>query len=147
MDNRIEHLKDFFNLYAVRFNNALNDATPDIEGTVNSFSNCFIAASPMAIACGYNNEEFKAAISQGYAFYKNIGVKTMDIVSLETITLDNLHEMTKVRWKSSFVKRDNSKGSIEFENFYFTQTKKNESKIFSYITGDEQAALKEIGLI
>jgi hypothetical protein len=38
-------------------------------------------------------------------------------------------------------------GDIEFENFYFTQTKENEHKIFAYITGDEQAALKESGLV
>ena len=71
----------------------------------------------------------------------------MDIISLQTTVLDNFHEMTKVRWKSSFVKKDNSKGSIEFENFYFTQTKEIEPKIFTYITGDEQAVLKEHGLI
>jgi hypothetical protein len=147
MDKRLKRLNDFFNSYADRFNNALKGGTPDIEGTIKSFSDCFIGASPTGVSCGNNNEEFKIAILQGYSFYKSIGVKTMDIISLQTTVLDNFHEMTKVRWKSSFVKKDNSKGSIEFENIYLTQTKENEPKIFTYITGDEQAVLKEHGLI
>ena len=147
MDKRIQQLNDFFNLYAERFNNAIKGETPDIEGTVKSFSGYFIAANPLGVTCGNNNEDFKTAISQGYAFYKSIGVTSMDIVSLETTILNVFHEMTKIRWKCGYTKKDNSKGSIEFENFYFTQTKENEHKIFAYITGDEQAVLKENGLI
>ena len=71
----------------------------------------------------------------------------MEIISMDTTLLDNFHEMTKIRWKSSYMKKDNSKGSIELVNFYFTQTIENEPKIFTYITGDEQAVLKEHGLI
>jgi hypothetical protein len=147
MDNRIQQLNDFFNLYADRFNNAINGDTPDIERTAKSFSDCFIAANPLGVTCDTNNEDFKAATSQAYAFYKSIGVTAMDIVLMDTTILDNFHEMTKIRWKCSYLKKDNSKGSIEFENFYFTQTKENEHKIFAYITGDEQAVLKEHGLI
>src|SRR5688500_11437605 len=110
MDRRSERLNDFFNLYADSFNKALRDGTPDIEGTVKSFSDCFLAAIPVGITCGNNNKEFMAAILQGYAFYKSIGIKAMDIISLQTTVLDNFHEMTRVRWKSAFVKKDNSKG-------------------------------------
>ena len=146
MNNRIQRLNDFFKLYADKFNNAINGDSPDIEGTAKSFSDCFIAANPLGVICGRNNEDFKAAMLQGYMFYKDIGVKAMDIVEMDTTILDNLHEMTKIRWKCSYLKKDR-KGSIEFENFYFTQTKENEHKIFAYITGDEHAALKESGLI
>ena len=55
--------------------------------------------------------------------------------------------MIKVQWKSNFAKTDGSEGSIEFENIYFTQTKENQHKVFAWITGDEQAALKEHGLV
>ena len=148
MDKRIQQLNNFFNLYADRFNKAIKSETPDIEGTAKSFSGCFIAANPLGVTCGNNNEDFKVAMSQGYAFYKSVGVTTMDIISMETTILDGFHEMTKIRWKCVYAKKtDNSKGSIEFENFYFTQTKENEHKIFAYITGDEQAVLKANGLI
>ena len=146
-NNRIQLLNKFFHLYADRFNNAITSESPDIEGTAKSFSDCFIAASPLGVACGTNNEEFKTAMLQGYSFYKSIGVKAMDIVLVDTTILDDFHEMTKIVWKCSYLKKDHSQGSIEFANFYFTRTKKDEHKIFAYITEDEQAALKEIGLI
>ena len=147
MDKRIQQLNDFFNVYATRFNDAIKGKTPDIEGTAKSFSNCFVSANPLGVTCGSNNEDFKTAISQGYAFYKSIGVTSMDIVSLETTVLNDFHEMTKIRWKCSYTKKDSSEGVIEFENIYFTQTKQNQHEIFAYITGDEHAVLKENGLI
>lgn len=147
MDKRIQQLTDFFNLYAYRFNNAIKGESPDIEGTAESFSNCFVSANPLGVIGGSNNEDFRTAMSQGYAFYKSIGVTSMDIVSMEIIILNEFHELTKILWKCSYTKKDSSKGIIEFENFYFTQTKQNEPKIFAYITGDEQAVLKENGLV
>ena len=146
MDNRIQQLNEFFTLYAARFTEALNNVT-DLEETAKSFSDCFISANPMGVMCGNNNEDFKGALRQGYTFYRDIGIKAMEIVSIKTTLLDDFHEMTKVRWKSSYIKQDDTPGSIEFDNIYFTQTKGRESKIFAYITGDEQAALKEKGLI
>jgi hypothetical protein len=86
-------------------------------------------------------------MQKGYAFYKNIGITSMDIVSKKITLLDDFHIMVKVRWKSNFLKRDGLKSSIEFENIYFNQTRDTQPKVFAYITGDEQAALKEAGLI
>lgn len=97
--------------------------------------------------CGNNNEDFTGALQQGYAFYRGIGIRSMEILSIHTTLLDDLHEMTTIRWRSGYVKDDSTQGSMEFDNIYFTQTKENESKIFAYITGDEQASLKEAGLI
>jgi hypothetical protein len=146
MDKRIQQLNDFFHLYASRFNTALNGSA-DLEGTANSFSGSFIGANPLGVMCGNNSEDFRVALQQGYEFYKSIGINSMDIVSMETTILDDFHEMTKVHWRSNYTKNDNSKGSIGFENIYFTQTKGAESKIFAYITGDERAVLKEHGLV
>ena len=105
MNKRIQQLNEFFNVYATRFNDAIKGKTPDIEGTAKSFSNCFVSANPLGVTCGSNNEDFKTAISQGYAFYKSIGVTSMDIVCLETTVLNDFHEMTKIRWKCSYTKR------------------------------------------
>lgn len=71
----------------------------------------------------------------------------MDIVSKEITALDEFHTMVKVHWKANFTKADNSKASIEFDNIYFVQTKENQHKVFAWITGNEQAALKEYGLV
>jgi hypothetical protein len=84
---------------------------------------------------------------EGYAFYKNIGITSMEIISRGITFLDDFHTMIKIHWKSNFIKKDGSKGEIEFENIYFTQTRDNQPKVFAYITGDEQAVLREFGLI
>ena len=66
---------------------------------------------------------------------------------MEITQLDPRHAMTKVHWKSGFVRKDRSAGSIEFDVIYLVQIKDLQPKIFAYITGDEQSALKEEGLI
>jgi hypothetical protein len=142
-----QQIDNFFNHYCDVFNNAIKGDSPDMERTAELFSACFIAANPAGINCGQNNETFRDAMQKGYEFYKRIGITSMDIVSKEITLLDEFHTMVKVYWKSNFLKRDGQRGSIEFENIYFTQTKDAQHKVFAYITGDEQAALKEAGLV
>lgn len=71
----------------------------------------------------------------------------MDIVSKEITLLDDFHAMAKIHWKANYLKRDGLKGSLEFENIYFIQTREERHQVFAYITGNEQAALKEAGLV
>jgi hypothetical protein len=115
--------------------------------TVNSFASCFIGANPSGIACGKNDDQFLKVIKEGYAFYTGIGVTAMDIVSTEITALDDFHHMTKVCWRCSFTRKDGYEGKIKFDNIYLTQTVAGQTRIFAYITGDEQASLKENGLI
>lgn len=147
MDNRKQQIDNFFNQYSEIFNHAIKTAVPDMEQTAGLYAECFIGANPLGVQCGRNDREFRSVMLKGYAFYKEIGIISMEILSKEITILDEFHTMTKVRWKSNFIKKDNAKGEIQFENIYFTQTKENQHKVFAWITGDEQAALKEQGLI
>lgn len=147
MDNRKQQINNFFNQYADRFNKFLKEEVLDIEGTAGAFSNCFIESNPLGVICGKNDEQFRSVIPQGYAFYKSIGVTSMDIISKEITILNHYHAMIKVRWNSGYTTKDDLKGNIEFDVIYFLQTKVNTIEIFAYITGDEQAALKAKGLI
>ncbi len=144
MNSQIEA---FFYRYAAMFNEALRGGQPDVEGTAACFSDQFIEAGPQGVQCGKNDEQFREMIPQGYAFYKGIGVLSMDILEMEITLLDLRHAMTKVHWKSGFVRKDSSTGAIEFDVIYLLQIKDLQPKIFAYISGDEQAALKEEGLI
>lgn len=147
MNNKEQQLDDFFNHYCEVFNKAIKKDIPEIEQTAELFSTCFIAANPSGVNCGQNNETFRDAMQKGYVFYRDIGITSMDIVSKKITVLDNFHTMVKVHWKSNFHKRDGVKGSIEFENIYFIQTRDGQHKVFAYITGDEQTALKKAELI
>ena len=55
--------------------------------------------------------------------------------------------LVKVNWNSSFVRKDKTEGDISFDVFYLIQKIDEDIKIFAYITGDEQQALKDQGLI
>jgi hypothetical protein len=147
MENREKKIDDFFAAYEKRFNDFLSGKLPDIDGTANSFAECFVEASPGGVNCGKNNEDFKLAIPKGYEFYKSIGTQSMDIMSKEITLLDDYHAMVKINWRALYIKKNNDKEVIEFSVFYFVQMKDEQIKIFSYITGDEQKVLKERGLI
>jgi len=147
VNNRKQQIDDLFNQYSNIFNKAVKEGVIDIESTAELYSECFIGANPLGVQCGKNDKEFRVALQKGYAFYKDIGITSMEIVSKEITFLDEFHTMVKVRWKSSFIKKDDTAGNVEFENIYIAQTNENKHKVFAWITGNEQAVLKEIGLI
>ena len=147
MERREQLLSDFFGEYEQRFNRSLNGEPLEVESTARSFSACFVEAGPKGVNCGQNDLQFRSMIPKGYDFYRSIGITAMNILSREITLLDDFHAMVKVHWNSSFTRKDNVKGRIEFDVIYLLQTNEDSPKIFAYITGDEQAALKENGLI
>ena len=147
MSKKKKSIEDFFADYESNFNNAMSDNPSDVDIQVQkSFADCFIESSPLGVNCGKNDGEFLKRIKQGFDFYKNIGSTGMNIVSKDITLLDDFHAMAKVYWHYSYLK-DGKPGAIDFHIIYLLTTVNNEIKIFSYIAGDEQKALKERGLI
>ncbi len=95
---------------------------------------------------GRNDENFAEKIPQGYEYYWKIGITSMDIVSKNIEEIDAYHVMATIHWSSAYHKQNGDKGMIGFDVTYLLNTR-NGLKIFAYITGDEQGALKEHGLI
>lgn len=147
-DARLNQMEDFFAAYAAGFNRALADVPEiDVEATAGAFADCFIAADPNGVSCGKNDEQFRAQIPEGFAFYRNIGAKAMKIASLEITPLDDCHLMAKVHRVSVYRKKGGGEEQIDFDNIYFVQTIGGVPRIFGYVTGDEQKLLHERGLI
>ena len=144
---RQQQIDAFFNDYSDTFNRSLTGSMPDAAHTAALFSNCFVAASPLGVNCGQNDAAFRQVMKKGYAFYKSIGITSMDIIAKDITTLDDFHTMARIRWRSKFTRKDGQQGSLEFQNIYFVQTRNDEHKVFAYITGDEEAALKDMDLI
>jgi hypothetical protein len=141
-------IENFFDRYDSLVNEALTNGEPDIDEAVNSFATDFIEASPNGVIVGKNEETFREAIVKGWAFYREIGIQSMDILSSQITILDNFHAMVKIHWNCSFIRKNNSKGDIAFDVHYFLQKGDDDNlRIFGYITGDEQQALKDEGLI
>ncbi|HEY9048918.1 MAG TPA: hypothetical protein VIN08_23620 [Ohtaekwangia sp.] len=153
MNNLHQKVRTFFQAYENRFtralqgDNALEGTVDDIEGTVNAFAEHFIEASPSGVIAGKNDEAFRRMIPRGNEFYRNIGTCEMKIHNLAITELDARHVMATVQWDSRYEKKNGTLITVSFQVIYLLQHRKNELKIFAYITGDEQSVLAEAGLI
>jgi hypothetical protein len=147
MKNIKKNIEEFFGAYETHFNLAVSGMQADINGVIRkSFADCFVESSPLGVICGKNDDEFLNRIQEGFNFYRNIGSKGMKIRSKDVTVLDDFHAITKVQWRYSYLK-DNVSGAIDFDVFYLLRIVNHEVKIFGYISGDEQKALRERGLI
>ncbi len=143
-----KNIDRFFEEYEKHFNLGLSEKEDGVnEAVAVSFENCFIGSSPAGVECGKNDESFPANIKKGFEFYRNIGTQAMNILSKDITVLDEYHVMVKIRWHYSAFKQDSSMVMIDFDNIYFLRVADGQTKIFAYITGDEQKALKENGLL
>jgi hypothetical protein len=106
-----------------------------------------VEASPAGVIGGKNNKDFLKAIPRGNAFYQSIGTQSMKIVNKTIIPIDPLHAIVKIHWSSQYIKKDNSPLMLDFDVTYLLQLRETGPKIFAYITGDEQKALQENGLV
>lgn len=140
-----DQIEQFFDEYEKRFADGLAGQAVE-EDTASAFADFFVEASPMGIIGGKNDQEFRERVPQGYEFYRSIGITKMAIRQLDITELNELHYMVEVYWES-FYEKDGQPGSIEFSVIYFLQHLNGALKVFAYITGDEQAVLKERGLV
>ena len=111
------------------------------------FSDCFIAANPAGVACGKNDEELESQILKGLQFYRSIGTRSMNVLEIAVTALNQFHALARVRWQSQYRKRDGEGERIDFDVIYLLQINGERPRIFAYITGDEEEALRERGLI
>ena len=146
-DNFSDRIKLFFSEYERRFNDAMQDpAVVDVDGFITSFADFVVGGNHLGVSGGRNDEQFRTAMSKGFDFYKSIGTKYMRAASLDISPLDAYHAMVKVHWDSRYQKKDGAEERIEFDVIYFLQIREGAPKIFAYITGDEEKALKEHGI-
>ena len=146
MDDMRLKVRDFFARYQAFFENALgDDPTVDVDGIVNAFADYFVESSPAGVHGGANDEQFQAAIPQGYAFYRQIGTTSMKVAGLDVTPVDDHHAMARVHWVSTYTKQDGGTDTIEFDNVYFLTLVGKTPKIFAYVTGDEQGGDAPVG--
>lgn len=140
-----DQIEQFFEAYEKRLAEGLA-GNAVAEETAKAFADFFVEASPVGIIGGENNQEFRDRVPKGYDFYRSTGITKMEIRQLDITELNELHYMVEVYWES-FYEKDGQPDSIEFSVIYFLQHLNGTLKVFAYITGDEQAILKERGLV
>lgn len=146
MDHTIQLINVFLSEYETEFNMAFH-GDPDIETTARLFAEHFVEVNAEGIISRKNDDDFRKYITEKYAFYKDIGLKEMRIVSRDISMLNDMHGMDKVKWRATYETKEGKREELEFEVIYLVQVINGDPRIFAYITGDENRALKEKGLI
>ena len=143
-----KEIEAFFRAYAEHASDALKEPpTEDVNSIAASFAPFFVGSSPKGVFGGPNDEVFKQRIPKGFARYRNIGGKAMNVTRVDMIELDDDNIMANVSWSFEYRRKDGKKGHIAFVNRYLLNISGGAPLIFAYITPDEERAMKDHGLI
>jgi hypothetical protein len=139
-------LRNLFAQYQRFFNRALVGDVALDDGT-SFYASAFIAASPAGVAAGKNDDQLGRIMEQGYERYRAIGTKEMRMRDVRLSPMDEHHCVAHVAWTAIYSRRDAPDVSIDFDVHYLVQKLNGEPKIFGWVSGDEQALLKEYGIL
>ena|SRR5688572_3239047 len=139
-------VNELFEKYQEYFRKALKSKI-NMEQVASSYASAFIAASPAGVSVGQNDEQLKQTMQQGFEYYRHIGTKDMHLRNVRVAPIDEHHCLAHVAWTATYDRGNDPDVSIDFEVHYFVQQLKGEPKIFGWVSGDEQAVLKQHGVI
>jgi hypothetical protein len=139
-------VRKLFERYERLFNRGLaGDA--DMEEVASLYASDFIAASPAGVATGKNDAQLRQAMTQGYAHYRSIGTKAMRIRSVAISPIDAHHCVAHVAWTATYARRGRGDVAIDFDVHYLVQELEGEPKVFGWVSADEEALLRQHGII
>jgi hypothetical protein len=139
-------VRKFFERYERCFNQSLaGDMGMDEVAAL--YASEFIAASPAGVMAGKNDDQFKQVMAQGYARYRAIGTKGMRIRNVRLSSIDDCHCVAHVAWTATYARNDQPDVAIDFDVHYLIQELDGEPKVFGWVSGDEQALLRQHGII
>jgi hypothetical protein len=119
----------------------------DMDEAASLYASDFIAASPSGVMSGKNDEQLKEVMAQGYAHYRAIGTREMRIRNVRISAIDECHCVAHVAWTATYARKDLPETAIDFDVHYFVQILGGEAKVFGWVSGDEQALLKQHGIV
>ncbi|SEN19214.1 hypothetical protein SAMN04489859_100297 [Paracoccus alcaliphilus] len=142
----MEHeVQNLFERYARFFGQSLAGEM-DMDEAAALYASDFIAASPAGVTSGKNDHRFRQAMEQGYAHYRAIGTKEMRIRHVRLSPIDDCHCVAHVAWTAIYARKDQDAARIDFDVHYLVQVLDGEAKVFGWVSGDEQALLKQHGI-
>ena len=139
-------IRQFFEHYERVFNRSLADDT-DLNEVAALYASAFIAASPTGVITGKNDETLKQMMAQSYARYRAMGTRRMALREVATSPIDAQHCLAHVAWTGTYARKDQADVAIHFDVHYFIQMLDGEPKVFGWVSGDEEALLKQHSVI
>jgi hypothetical protein len=140
------NVRRLFERYDRLFNQALAGDV-DLDQVASLYASEFIGAAPAGIRAGRNDDRFRQVMAEGYAHYRTIGTKAMRIRNVRLSPIDEHHCVAHVAWTATYARKDQPDTAIDFDVHYFVQELDGEPKVFGWVTGDEQALLREHGIL
>lgn len=139
-------VRQLFERYERAFKHALGGDT-DMREVASLYASCFISATPTGLMTGRNNDQLKQVMAQGFTRYRAMGTKEMRIRDVRVYPIDDLHCVAHVEWTATYARKEQRDVAIDFAVHYFVRTANGKSKVFGWVSGDEQAMLRHHGII
>lgn len=119
----------------------------DADEVASLYASNFIGASPAGIMAGKNDDQFRQVLAQGYSHYRAIGTKDMRIRHLRLTPIDKCHYVAHVAWTATYARTDLPETAIDFDVHYLVQVLDGQARVFGWVSGDEQAVLRQHGIV
>lgn len=133
-----------------RYERVVRDALAgriDPEGTAALYAAEVIAASPAGVRSGRNDGTFRQVLAQGYEHYRAIGTREMRIRELRITPIDAHHCLAHVAWRAVYARDDLPETAVDFDVHYLVQVLDGTARVFGWVAGDEEAALRRRGIV
>ncbi len=149
--SEIEHVMgksvlELFDRYQKNFQMAIKSET-NADPDTSVYASAFIAASPAGVVAGQNDDQLKEVMRAGFEHYRQIGTKDMYIRNIRVSPIDDCHCIAHVAWTAVYARVGKPDIDIDFDVHYLVQGLGGAPKIFGWVSGDEQAVLKEHGIV
>lgn len=136
----------FFRRYESTFNRALAGGI-DMDEVADLYAPEFIAAWPGGVKAGKNDEAFREVMAQGYARYRAIGTQGMRLRSVRLSPIDEDHGLAHTSWTATYRPEGRDEDvTIDFDVHYFIRDPAVKPQVFGWVSGDEEALMKEYGI-
>jgi hypothetical protein len=143
MEKRIH---EFFRRYEEFFRKGLKNEA-DMDQLASTYASAFIAASPAGVIAGQNDEQLKHLMHQGFERYRQMGTRDMALRGVRVDCIDEHHCLAHVAWTATYARHAAPDIAIDFDVHYLLQQLDGEPRIFGWVSGDEQALLKQHGIV
>lgn len=139
-------VRKFFDRYERVFNQALG-GDMNMAEVASLYAPEFIAASPAGVTTGRNDAGLQQVMAQGYARYRALGTKDMRVRHVRLSPMDDHHCVAHVAWAATYAREDLPEVTIDFDVHYLVRQMDGETKVFGWVSGDEQALLRKHGVV
>ncbi len=139
-------IKDLFDRYEKAMARALA-GRPDMDALMALYASDVIAASSAGLRSGKTDDQFRQALVDGHARYRGLGTREMRIRALRIVPIDSCHFLVPVHWTATYERKDVPRTVLDFTVHYLVQVRDGQAKVFGWIAGDEDAVLKQHGIL